>query len=504
MSRFLRKRQAGQVLIIVALSFVAITGILVIGIDAGQLYLDRRQLQNAADAGALLGADKLQTLPVPDYTAPNQAAITTIVANLPRTSDPGTCAVSCPATTVPATGYLSIGAGYGIQLQVTTWDSYKVTITHTHSYFLAGALGFAGSQTTAASARALSSTYPFALILLKNDSAGYPNLTENGSGTALTIGSVAGTTPGNGGVFSNESIDPGVGTIVFRDCGTDGDLFAYSEDAAGILTVPLQTTGYEGAVPVAGVCPHPANGTYPRTASNQLPFPSYPEPPVLTDVSHTYNSAITCNAACTTYLCPGTYNSSVTISGLGILLPGVYRWTSGGLAVQGGGTVRTGSTAAGVDYPQRSGSSTDCTSAIPGTPPTDPGVALEVSPANGNGKSNCAAHQLTLAGGATLSIVPSILFNNINIYVELAQPAPWQSVCSSNQEGSNVLVFSGGSNYSVAGTIYAPADNVALGGGGAGTGVGQMVCWTLTVSGGGSAAETYNPAFLPYFRGLIQ
>src|SRR5713226_7503610 len=142
MSRFLRKRQAGQVLIIVALSFVAITGILVIGIDAGQLYLDRRQLQNAADAGALLGADKLQTLPVPDYTVPNHAAITTIVANLPGTSDPGTCAVSCPATTVPATGYLSIGAGYSIQLQVTTWDSYKVTITHTHSYFLAGALGF--------------------------------------------------------------------------------------------------------------------------------------------------------------------------------------------------------------------------------------------------------------------------------------------------------------------------------------------------------------------------
>src|SRR5438067_8725282 len=55
----LRKGKRAQSLVIVALSATALFGIIALGLDAGRLYSQRRDVQNAADAGALAGAQEL-------------------------------------------------------------------------------------------------------------------------------------------------------------------------------------------------------------------------------------------------------------------------------------------------------------------------------------------------------------------------------------------------------------------------------------------------------------
>ena len=55
----LRRGKRAQSLVIVALSATALFGIIALGLDAGRLYFQRRDVQNAADAGALAGAQEL-------------------------------------------------------------------------------------------------------------------------------------------------------------------------------------------------------------------------------------------------------------------------------------------------------------------------------------------------------------------------------------------------------------------------------------------------------------
>lgn len=49
------KNDSGQVLVLLALAMLGLIGILALSMDGGMLYLNRRRMQNAADAGALAG-----------------------------------------------------------------------------------------------------------------------------------------------------------------------------------------------------------------------------------------------------------------------------------------------------------------------------------------------------------------------------------------------------------------------------------------------------------------
>jgi len=70
----LRKGKRAQSLVIVALSATALFGIIALGLDAGRLYFQRRDVQNAADAGALAGAQEL--IPNAATTTPTTQMIT--------------------------------------------------------------------------------------------------------------------------------------------------------------------------------------------------------------------------------------------------------------------------------------------------------------------------------------------------------------------------------------------------------------------------------------------
>jgi hypothetical protein len=54
-----QSRQRGQVLVLVALSLLALLAFVALAIDGGHIYRERRLMQNAADAGALAGAYEL-------------------------------------------------------------------------------------------------------------------------------------------------------------------------------------------------------------------------------------------------------------------------------------------------------------------------------------------------------------------------------------------------------------------------------------------------------------
>ena len=54
-----RGREAGQVLIQLALMMTVLLLFLALAVDMGHIYAERRRMQNAADAGALAGAREL-------------------------------------------------------------------------------------------------------------------------------------------------------------------------------------------------------------------------------------------------------------------------------------------------------------------------------------------------------------------------------------------------------------------------------------------------------------
>jgi hypothetical protein len=491
----MRRTRAGQALVIFALSFTFLFGLLVVGIEGGMMYVDRRQLQNAADAGALAGAYALESLPLPTYSPAHQKALQVLIDNLPGTTMPGT---------IPATANFSQSLGNGYTATVVTtggtgWDSYKITVTHVFNLQLGTGLGF-GNPTLVALAKAQSGTYPFALILLQNDAAQYDNL-QPGGNTGVQLLRVAGATAGGGG-FSNEGFGVGTGggaALSFSPCGTAGDVWAVNEKPSSGTNLAGRTTGQTGD----STCTvHPPS--YPKPQISPLPFPSYPEPAV---TGTSYGTALTGSG--TDYLCPGTYTSTIsnTNGNTIVLTPGVYRFTAANAVNLSGGSFRS---ALSTDYQAVSpynintgGTILNCSGTPTKPADGDYGVIIEFAP------TGCNVNQYTMSGGATVDLYPSPKYNKIGFYVELYGGAGWHATCPYNAvgpviAGTHVINISGNGAYSIRGAIYGPADNGSFSGNGAGYGVGQMIVWTATVVGNGTLKENYDPAYLPYFRGLIQ
>jgi hypothetical protein len=198
-----------------------------------------------------------------------------------------------------------------------------------------------------------------------------------------------------------------------------------------------------------------------------------------------------------TVLCPGIYTNQIIVQNgsTAILYPGVYLVEINGVSVQG--TLRT---------LQPSDFNGVFSASCPGLPtltsmPADPGAIIEITPAD-NGNSQCNKHLFSAGATANITLQPSPKYFNISLYIE---PMPsWQSICTTQPLGTNVVKFSGGACYSISGALYGPADNMWLTGSGCGTGVGQIVAWTLTINGNGNVNETYSPTAVPYMKGLIQ
>jgi Flp pilus assembly protein TadG len=138
------RKQSGQAVVLVAIAVLALTAILALALDGGSIYLDKRQLQNAADSAALAGAERLMTVP-PSYAGMHNQAVANLLQNLPGTTRAGTvCSSTCPIqkTIGPpggnGVGTLDLGAGYHAELTAPTSYTYQVTIWHSHNAIGAG------------------------------------------------------------------------------------------------------------------------------------------------------------------------------------------------------------------------------------------------------------------------------------------------------------------------------------------------------------------------------
>ena len=504
MASYRRRKLAGQALIIFALAILAMTGLLVIAVDGGSIYLDKRRLQNAADAGALAGGDAAESLPLRTYYIAHQAALNEIYHNL----FPGTAVPTVPvgaAATYTATAF---SGTYQFVLTAdisnVSQDTYLAVVNHAYNFYAAQAIGFGSSTCTLgattttnavclqARAKALAATYPFALILLNDQNLNFENLSMNGSNAKLILHD-GGT---KGGAFSNESMNVGNGSVYFNPCGTSGDLWAANESGAGAGNIPSHSWGHYGDVGVYPACTvNTLNTPYPKS-SVKIPFPNYPEPPV---TGPTYSPALTASGG-TYYLCPGTYQGTLSESSPGsivIMYPGVYRFTAPIAMTLTGGTIRG---ALATDYPiPGAATSVNCTGYNTTTAPTDLGLIIELKAAD------CTTNTFKVAGGSTtITLRPSPKYNNISFYIELLAPYPGLGCSSATPGGTHVVNISGSASLNIYGAFYGPGDNMFFCGNGAGYGVGQIVAWTMQLCGNGTIDEHYNPAYLPYFRGLIQ
>jgi Flp pilus assembly protein TadG len=491
------RKQSGQAVVLVAVAVLVLTAILALALDGGGIYLDKRQLQNAVDAAALAGAELLMAAP-PSYTNIHNQGIQNLVKNIPGTSIGGTvCSPNCPnQPTVGAVGgsgigTISLGAGYFTELSVTTSYTYRVSVWHTHPVAVAPIHGFQSTLTLAARAVAQNANLPYAVVLLQDKLAysTYSNFNINGTPGGITLQYTGSNPNGRGGIFSNASIAPGNGSpsITFGPYppgGTAGDLWAVNESAGDrtALNVSGRVVGYQ----------FETAGNLPFSASH-IDFPSYPEP---APPATTFNGSTVTTG--TSVLCPGQYTNQITVQtgATAILYPGVYQVQAYGVSVNG--TLRTfASTDA---YPQ----SNPC----PGLPSLaswgsfDPGVILEITPANNAGYTTCNKHIFSAAATSTIALTPSPKYFNISLYIEVMPN--WQTVCTNAPLGTNVVKITGGACYSIAGAIYGPADNMTIGGSACGSGVGQVVAWTLVINGNGTVNETFDPAKLPYMKGLVQ
>ena len=490
MRRSWLRKQAGQAIILVAIAVLVLAGILMLALDGGGIYLDKRQIQNAADAAALTGAESLQAIPF-SYSAMHQQAVTNLIQNLPGTTLSGSiCNPSCPNTKVVGTpggngvGTINLGAGYYAELNANTSYSYQVTVWHVHQVAIAALHGFQSTLTISARATAQNADLPYAIVLLQDTTTyqTYSNFNINGSPGSVTLQYSGASNPNNhGGIFSNASIAPGNDSPSIIFSGSAGNLWAVHESASDASALVGRVSGNSPPNPLPGVGTH-------------LDYPNYPEPP---PPSTSYNGSTVLNGT-QTVICPGQYTNQITVQNgaTAILYPGVYQVQANGVSVQG--TLRTFNST--DSYPQ--------TTPCPGLPSLsswgsfDPGAIIEVRPGNVSGNTTCNKHIFSAAATSTITLQPSPKYYNISLYIETM--SGWQTTCTSQPLGTNVVKFSGGSCYSIQGAIYGPADNMTLTGSGCGTGVGQIVAWTLTINGNGNVNETYNPNYLPYMKGLTQ
>lgn len=493
------RKQSGQAVILVAVAVLVLTAILMLALDGGGIYLDKRQIQNAADASALAGAELLMAVPL-NYTNIHNQAINNLVKNLSGTSLSGTvCSPACPnQATIGApggngVGTISLGSGYYAELSATTAYNYQVIVWHVHPVALGPVHGFQSTITLSARATAQNEVFPYAIVLLQSGaSPTYSDLQMSGTGTALNLSGPGGSNSADrGGVFSNASIDPGTGDIYFGPCtsgppvnttgpGTSGDLWAVSE------------TGTDaGRVSTEAFCGQTAPGSY-KTPAGILPDPNYPEP-AAPNITNPGANVINGN----TVVCPGHYSNGLTVNGTEVLYPGVYHIDAGGVTISG--TLRTFQNT--DTYPVTNPCGTGTTLQSWGS--FDPGVIIEVVPANASLSTQCAKHLFTTTGSSSsVTLSPSPKYFNISLYIE--EMPGWQTTCTANAKGTNVVRLTGSGYYNIQGLIYGPADNMQIGGGASGSGVGQIVAWTLMLNGGGTINENYNPNQLPYLKGLIQ
>jgi hypothetical protein len=539
-----RRRERGQVIPIAALMMIVIVGFAALVIDGGRGYVDKRDLQAAADAGALSGAVQLGSRLVNnsalhaafDMGCAVAAAANEVVQDLPNTSVPakwsysggGKCptlgtfsydsTTDFPTANNPNGAPLGNNSGYFMKITANT-ETVQVTLHHSLSLTFGVAAKFGPSILPGATATAINGGLPFALVLFRTNcdpnSTKCENLTSSGSGVTLNI-DVAGGSSAFGNMLTNESVCPAPGIINFNN---SGDLYSFAYDYSKFF----ETTG-------SATC-----GTYPANVENtvsnklqlstnlfQLPNPNYPEPAVtpcsvspcgtdlVVDVGGPGHLGFEC-------IRPGTYSSIKVKSGILYLLPdltdplnprpGVYR-VDDSTGSNVGFVIQNGATVTDTIPPPALG-----LGGCPLSVPSQPGTALEMKPVGAAGDKNQLVDSGSTMSSGSFTLHSAASLRHIAVYVEDTPPVSGVVPCltgttdptcwSTAGGGSQVINFQAHSHYNVQGVLYGYGDNMSFGGGSGGQDIGQAFAWTFFINGNGSITETYDPSQIPFLQGLL-
>jgi uncharacterized membrane protein len=145
-----RQRQRAQAIVVAALAMVAIVGGMAIALDAGMFFVIQRQLQSAADAGALAGAwyDPICTLPYPTCQGPAGSA-STVAANMAQANG-NSIAQLCGGYIAPPT----IATGVSL-FRPSHVNTIVVTVQCSAGYSFGRILGLDRKLITASAAAAI-------------------------------------------------------------------------------------------------------------------------------------------------------------------------------------------------------------------------------------------------------------------------------------------------------------------------------------------------------------
>lgn len=459
----------GQVVVIAAVAFTVMIGLLAILFDGANGMVVRREMQDAGDAAALAGANVIHHgTPRGCSTTPGgtpRASVATAIRDSLTENlswfDANLATITCP-----------IGPGaVGYENQAVS-----VELSTVAPRFFGGIVG--GQIDVATRSVAINRVKPgtrFSVVQLDPGNQSWPN-GRRGCPSVLLSGGPTVTLEAT--MFINSSCT-----------AANGGALATNGSAATLTMadgIPIQIVG--GYSPSAlTIAPAPATGVDP------IPDPLADLPPIPTSGDFApqprSSTRIILNNE-TRVLQPGIYQGGIELrnSSVALLTPGIYKIEGGGISI--GAQAKFLAVAPSVSTPSGNWAN-DC-------PVNQCGVMIyNTGTASGSG----AMGAIAAAAGATVKLRaydPDALtnggiadFENILIW-QSADPVPTSSYAQP------VVALKGGGNVDIRGTVYAPSAKVEMGGNSGGSGGDtvnltlQFISWDIEFRGNSSFTFYFN------------
>jgi hypothetical protein len=471
-----RSRASGQVMVLFALSLVALLAMTALLFDGAQALVERRLLQNTADAAAYAAANGLGPTGNPGCSnsagpppgAPTSTVTSvakdTVVANLPDYARSAVI-VSCP----------------------DGWNNQAVTVSlsATPPALFGSVLGLLG-LTASASGTALNggiNVANYSVLSLDPDHLGWPS-GYNGCPAVLFSGGPSVTFDGS---LQADSACP---------AGSGGALGTNGNSAVLTFTTPAH------ASLVGGYAPGPLTiSPAPLTGQAAVADPLTNLPPLPLDALPVRSaSKLTLNNQ-RQLLLPGIYTGGIQLKNKSeaYLSPGIYVLDGGGLQV--GAQAKIFSLKSGLPSTSEATWASDCPSALCGVLIANIGTSATMGGINVD--AGATAELLPYQPSAD-PLTPTQAYQNL-LFWQAASPVPTASYVQPT------LSMHGGGTMSLTGTVYTPSAIVLLSGSPSGQGGGlsltlQFICWDLQIQGNASFHFFYHAdAFIKAFDyGLVQ
>jgi hypothetical protein len=137
---FNEKNESGQAIILIALALTVLLAFAAMAIDLGNVFTEKREAQNAADAAALAGAHQI-ALECAKTGGPNSDAVRTAIRDMIESNDPGAEWVAYYLMENGSRSSYMIGSGALVCLCPNRYVGVDIEVTGETAGFLSGLIG---------------------------------------------------------------------------------------------------------------------------------------------------------------------------------------------------------------------------------------------------------------------------------------------------------------------------------------------------------------------------